>query len=99
MRRNWLRYPTLTVFLLLVLCFVAVVVPITLRNTSIRLERDGPQQSGEVAPDSPWQSTLSIVQTRGSLVCGVVENPGFSMFNNTTGEWSGFEVDLVSFEV
>jgi hypothetical protein len=40
-------------------------------------------------------SALETIRTRGNLNCGVVENPGFSMFNETSREWVGFEIDLV----
>jgi hypothetical protein len=90
------------VIVLCALCSVAVAVvvvtTVTQRNTSAVAPGNSLQKNtGEAAKRSPDQSTLDFIRIRGSLVCGVVENPGFSIFNDTSGEWSGFEVDLVRF--
>jgi hypothetical protein len=77
--------------ILCALCAVAIaVVSITgaRRNTSAV----APSSSLQITGD---QNTLDFIRNRGSLVCGVVENSGFSIFNDTTGEWTGFEIDLV----
>ena len=54
---------------------------------------DGEATTGP--PNEPASSTLGTVKNRGNLTCGVVEYAGLSA-QDSSGTWSGFEVDLVS---
>jgi hypothetical protein len=92
--KNSSALPRFTV--LCALCSVAVAVVVVTTATQRNTSAVAPGNSD--AKRSPDQSTLDFIRIRGSLVCGVVENPGFSIFNDTSGEWSGFEVDLVRLE-
>jgi hypothetical protein len=40
--------------------------------------------------------TLDMIQERGMLLCGIVDQIGFSVLNLTSGQRQGFEIDLVS---
>jgi hypothetical protein len=40
--------------------------------------------------------TLDTIQERGTLLCGIVDQIGFSVLNLTSGQRQGFEIDLVS---
>ena len=66
------------------LVFFLLLAPLSLASGSVEARAQAPQQ----------QSTLSIVQQRRYLKCGVSEGlPGFS-YTDSSGEWRGLDVDL-----
>jgi hypothetical protein len=50
---------------------------------------------GNSSSSPPVMTTLEMIKSRGSLLCGVGGLSGFSALNTTTGQREGFEVDLV----
>lgn len=83
-------------FLLMLLVVIGLVVAVILVSTIGTDNGGGGSNNAATTPSAPTGSlTLDLIMARGSLNCGVVMQQGFSTFNTTTGQWEGFEVDLV----
>ncbi len=85
---------------LITLLLAAIIVIIVLalnQSTSSGTKSNEETNSGSSPNNAPVPTTLDLIKARGNLACGVVPYAGFSMLDNSTETWSGFEIDLVSF--
>jgi hypothetical protein len=96
-RRRW-KVEWLTIASLSTLLLAAIIVIIVLAlNQSTSSETKAATKPPVVPTNPSVPKTLDLIKARGILACGVVPYAGFSMLDNSTGSWSGFEIDLVSF--